>query len=123
MIMEYSEIDYNTNKECYEMEDVIIKTALEDGKYNDLLKACMDKGIKLQYDDIHRTKANLVKRVTGKTWSKVKKEIQARAEDYTGITPTREGYLFQDKVYEDLQDAHYTKLKKQHPKLARIIYE
>ena len=123
MIMEYSEIEYNTNKECYEMEDVIIKTALDDGKYNDLLKACMDKGIKLQYDDIHRTKANLVKRVTGKTWSIVKKEIQARAEDYSGITPTREGYCFQNEVYESLQDAHYTKLKKQYPKLARIIYE
>jgi hypothetical protein len=123
MIMEYSEIPYNTDRECFQIEDVIIRVALEDGEYKEVLRECEKHGINLQYDDVYRTKANLVKRTTGRTWTKIKREIQDKSRDYHGILPTREGYLFQDKVYESLEEAHYIKLKKQYPKLARIMYE
>lgn len=123
MIFSYSEVPYNTNRECYDIEDIIIQTALEDGEYKDLLRKCKNKGISLQYDDIHRTKANLVRRVTGKTWTKIKDEIVQKSKDYSGIIPLKEGYSFDGKVYQDLHEAHYLKLKKQYPKLARIIYE
>jgi hypothetical protein len=38
MIMEYSEIPYNTNRECFQIEDVIIRVALEDGEYKEVLR-------------------------------------------------------------------------------------
>lgn len=123
MIFSYSEVPYNTNRECYDIEDIIIKTALNDGAYNDLIKECKNKGIKLQYDDVHRTKANLVRRTTGKTWSKIKEEIVQKSKDYSGIVPTKNGYEYKGKIYSNLEEAHYLKLKKQYPKLARIIYE
>ena len=123
MIMDYKEIPYNTNRECYQIEDIIIKTALNDGKYSDIIQYCKDHDIQLQYDDTYRTKRNLVKRTTGSNWTKIKKEIQEKANDYSGITPTREGYLYDGKIYDSVKEAHYLKLKRKYPKLARIIYE
>lgn len=122
MIIQGNTTKYNTQKEIRQIEDTIIKAAITNKTYQDIITELQQKKIKLQYEDTTKGKKNLIKRVTSKTWTEIKQEICQKAEDYSGITPTRQGYQYKNQTYPNLEDAHHSKLKRESPKLARIMY-
>ena len=122
MIIDGKITNYNTQKELREIEDSIIKAALSNWTYWDIIDDLKKKNVNLQYEDTERNTRHLVRRITSKTWTEIKHEIQQKSEDYSGITPTRQGYKYKDNIFENLEDAHQSKLKCESPKLARIMY-